>query len=237
LLDVQALDLKLDQFARRRRTLPELQELDDLASEHDRLRDAEVSASTRVKDLEREQKRADTDVEQVRTRKDRDQKRLDEGQVSSPRELENLQSEIASLNRRQAELEDAELEIMEALDEAQREVATHADERDKVNQRSQEVQAARDAGWAEIDAEADTATAQRSEIATELPAELLKLYEKVRADQGGIGAAAIRQRRCEGCRMQLDAAEVTRIRGLAPDEVVRHDECRRILVRTPESGI
>lgn len=237
LLDVQALDTTLDQLAHRRRTLPEVAELDSLATEHSRLRDAEVVAGTVVADLEREQKRADTEVEQVRSRRDRDQQRLDAGQITSPKELESLQSEIVSLVRRQGVLEDAELEVMERLDEAQREVTALAAERDKVGQQAQEVQARRDSLWEEIDGQAQHARANRETLVGGMPEDLLGLYEKIRGERGGIGAAALRQKRCEGCRMQLDAAEVTRIRGLAADEVVRHDECRRILVRTPESGL
>ncbi|WP_203454096.1 DUF7581 domain-containing protein [Jiangella aurantiaca] len=237
LLDVQAVDQRLDQLAHRRKTLPEAAELETLAAEHSRLRDAEVVAGTTVADLEREQKRADAEVEQVRARKDRDQRRLDAGQVSSAKELESLQSEIASLNRRQGVLEDAEIEIMERLEVAQNEAAALAAERESVGKTAQEVQAARDAAWAQIDQDATAARAERQALVADIPADLLALYEKIRADRGGIGAAALRQRRCEGCMIQLDAAELSRIRGLAPDVVVRHEECRRILVRTHESGL
>ncbi|PSL02856.1 hypothetical protein CLV30_109164 [Haloactinopolyspora alba] len=217
--------------------MPEAAELESLAAEHARLRDAEVVASTTVSDLEREQKRADTDVEQVRTRKARDQKRLDDGQVASPKELENLQSEIASLERRQSVLEDTELEVMERLEQAQREAESTASERESVGRKAQEVQAARDAAWAEIDQEAASVRDERAAIAAEMPDELLSLYEKIRSERDGVGAAALHQKRCEGCRLQLDAAELNHIRGLAPEVVVRHEECRRILVRTAESGV
>ncbi len=193
--------------------------------------------ATTVADLEREQKRADTDVEQVRERKARDQKRLDDGQVTSPKELENLQSEIQSLERRQGVLEDAELEIMERLEQAQREADSLAAERESVGRKAQEVQAARDAAWAEIDAEAETSRTQRAEAAAEIPDELMKLYEKIRSGRDGVGAAALRQGRCEGCRLQLDAAELNQIRTAAPDAVIRHEECGRILVRVPESRL
>lgn len=237
LLDVQAVDQRLDQLAHRRKTLPEAAELETLAAEHSRLRDAEVVAGTAVTDLEREQKRADGEVEQVRARKDRDQKRLDAGQVSSAKELESLQSEIGSLNRRQGVLEDAEIEIMERLEEAQNVAASLAADRESVAKKAQEVQAARDAAWGQIDADATAGRAERETLVAGIPADLLALYEKIRADRGGIGAAALRQGRCEGCRIQLDAAERNRIHGLPPDTVIRHEECRRILIRTPESGL
>ena len=63
------------------------------------------------------------------------------------------------------------------------------------------------------------------------------LYDKLRADNGGVGAARLYQGRCEGCRMQLTPVDIARIRDAAPDAVLRCEECRRILVRTSESGL
>ncbi|MGH8775095.1 MAG: zinc ribbon domain-containing protein [Jiangellaceae bacterium] len=237
LLELQAADLELDQLARRRRSLPEVAELESLATEHMKLRDAAVAVATEVADLEAAQERADADVEQVRQRKERDRKRLDAGQVSAARELESLQSEIASLERRQAVLEETELDVMERLEDAQNRVAQLATDRDDVARRAQDVQRARDAAWAEIDKDAEFAGRHRAAVVAGIPADLLSLYEKVRAERGGVGASELRQRRCEGCRISIDPADLTRIRSTPPDVVVRCEECRRILVRTAESGL
>jgi predicted nucleic acid-binding Zn-ribbon protein len=37
--------------------------------------------------------------------------------------------------------------------------------------------------------------------------------------------------------MELNPNDIGRIREAAPDAVLRCEECRRILVRTPESGL
>lgn len=237
LLDLQAIDLELDQLAHRRNHLPEIAELDALAADHMKIRDAEVTVTTEIADLEREQRRADADVEQVRQRKDRDQRRLDTGQVSSPKELESLQSEIASLVRRQGALEEAELEIMERLEEATRRSSQLAADRQEIGRRAQEVQRVRDAAWAEIDDSQQSSHRHRETVVADIPDDLLALYEKIRADRGGVGAVEIRQRRCEGCRITIDPADLAKIRVAAPDAVVRCEECRRIQVRTAESGL
>jgi hypothetical protein len=237
LLDLQAADLALDQLANRRSNLPEIAELEALAAEHMKIRDAEVTVTTEIADLEREQRRADADVEQVRQRKDRDKRRLDTGQVSSPKELENLQSEIASLERRQDVLEEAELEIMERLEQATRRSAQLGADREEIGRRAQEVQRARGAAWADIDSSEESARREREAVVADVPDDLLALYDKIRADRGGVGAVEIRQRRCEGCRITIDPADLARIRAAAPDAVVRCEECRRIQVRTAESGL
>jgi predicted nucleic acid-binding Zn-ribbon protein len=237
LLDVQALDADLDRLAHRRRTLAELAQIDDLQARHTRLADDIVLAETEDGDLGREQSKVDADVEQVRTRMQRDQQRLDTGQVGSPRELENLQSEIESLKRRQSELEDVELEVMERREAVQNRRDELVREREQVGLDLTAAEQRRDETWAEIDAEVEKASAQRKELAATLDAELLALYEKVRSSSGGVGAAALHRGQCQGCHLQLNTTDLNRIRDADPDEVLRCEECRRILVRTAESGL
>ena len=89
----------------------------------------------------------------------------------------------------------------------------------------------------DIDKEIAVAQEQRAGVVNDVPSELLALYEKLRRDLDGVGAAAMRQRRCGGCRLELNASDIGRIRAAAPEEVLRCEECRRILVRTDESGL
>jgi predicted nucleic acid-binding Zn-ribbon protein len=99
-----------------------------------------------------------------------------------------------------------------------------------------EVAARRDAAFSEIDEQATKASDQRASIAADVPADLLALYDQIRRTKG-VGAAVLRAGRCEGCHLSLNAADLNVIRAAAPDEVVRCEECMRILVRTPESGL
>jgi uncharacterized protein len=237
LLDVQQLDARLDHLAHRRATLPELAEIAALTAEQEAFSDRIVAAETEESDISKEVAKAETDVEQVRARAERDQKRLDAGQVSSPRELENLQHEIASLARRQSDLEEAELEVMQRLEDVQTLLLSVRAQQQSVEQRLVEVSAQRDAVWAQIDAEASGLRSQRAEFVPEVPEALLALYEKLRASNGGVGAAALRQRRCEGCRLELNTTDVNRIKAAELDEVLRCEECGRILVRTADSGL
>jgi len=103
--------------------------------------------------------------------------------------------------------------------------------------RTADVERARDEAFAAIDADAERLGQERAELIDGLPADLLALYEKLRGSEGGVGAAPIRQRRCEGCRLELDISEVNHIRASPDDEVLRCESCRRIIVRTPESGL
>ncbi|MFL6136420.1 MAG: zinc ribbon domain-containing protein [Frankiaceae bacterium] len=237
LLDLQSLDTRLDQLAHRRSSLPELAEIAGLDERLTRLRGDLVRVETQDSDQGREQTKIENEIDLVRTRAVRDQQRLDAGQVSSPRELENLQHEIGSLATRQAELEDRVLEVMERREALQGSAAELAAERDRLTTQRTDAEQRRDRALAEIAAAAAEATARRSGLAGELPGDLLTLYEKVRAASGGVGAAALHRGRCEGCHLSLSGSELAGVRAAAEDEVVRCDECRRILVRTAESGV
>ncbi|OLT28295.1 hypothetical protein BJF79_41745 [Actinomadura sp. CNU-125] len=237
LIDLQELDSSLDRLAHRRRTLPELAEIERAEGRLTELRDAIVTAETEVGDLQREQKKAEQDVDQVRTRADRDQKRLDSGQVTSAKDLGSLQTEIESLQRRQSDLEEVVLEIMERTEAAETRVTELRTERTSAQQELENLTGRRDVAQREIDDEAGTTATARTAVAKDVPDDLLALYEKLRAQFGGVGAAKLFRGACQGCHLALNNADLNRIRAAAEDEVVRCEECRRVLVRTPESGL
>jgi len=236
LLDLQAIDTALAQLAHRRRTLPEHAELDALGRELSALEDERIRAQVAVDDLDRDIARLERDIDQVRARKDKDEARLTLG--SGPaRELEALQHEMVSLKRRQDELEEAELELMEQRETAQATLDEILTRITAGRQRREEVERRRDEQLAEISREEEFRTGARRPLAADLPADLVALYEKVRETSGGLAAALVRGGRCGGCRLELSGSERVRVKSAAADEVVRCDECRRIMVRTAESGL
>ncbi len=221
LLDLQAADTELAQLRHRRQHLPELAAIAASKQQAEQLRDEAMDLQAQLDDVADDQRRLENDVDTVQTRAKRDDQRLTSGGVPA-KELEGLQHEIATLARRQSALEDDLLVT-------QRQQALAAERA--------ELDARRDAAFAEIDAGLARRGADRSDLAGELPADLLALYDKIRAASGGVGAAMLRQRRCEGCHLELAGSELSAVRAAAPDAVVRCDNCRRILVRTPESGL
>ncbi|MER7143713.1 C4-type zinc ribbon domain-containing protein [Streptomyces xanthochromogenes] len=237
LLDVQALDVRLSQLAHKRKSLPEHAEIESLTKDLTQLRDLLVASQTEESDTAREQTKAEQDVDQVRQRATRDQQRLDSGAVSSPKDLESLQREIASLAKRQGDLEDVVLEVMERREAAQERNAELTERVSSVQAKADDATARRDAALGELDTEAASVTKEREIVAGSVPADLLKLYDKLREQQGGVGAARLYQRRCEGCRLELNITEVNEVKAAAPDAVLRCENCRRILVRTSESGL
>ncbi|HET8602265.1 MAG TPA: C4-type zinc ribbon domain-containing protein [Segeticoccus sp.] len=236
LLDLQALDTRLDQIEHRKRHLPELARLAELGGRTDQLDTELVRARTAESDVQREVTKAEADVQLVRDRMARNQSRLDAGQGTA-KDLQALQHEIGSLTRRQTELEDLELEVMERAEALQAEAAELGARREELAGQVSELESSRDAALRELDAERDKLVAERTDIAAGVGEDLLALYDKIRASSGGVGAAPLVQRRCGGCQLELGQVDLSRIRAAEEDEVLRCEECRRILVRTSESGL
>ncbi|MFZ2502584.1 MAG: C4-type zinc ribbon domain-containing protein [Nocardioides sp.] len=220
-----------------RATLPEHHQLAELAADAGRLNDEARDAQIVVDDLTAEQAKVDADVESVKARRKRDQERMDAGLVGNPKDLERMQHEILSLQRRIDVLEEEELEVMEKLETAQQSLDSLIAARDAVSERGRTVTVARDEQIAVIDAELAGLATDRAVVFSELPADLAGLYERLREQRDGVGAAELRARQCGGCRLTLDNAELSKIRAAGSDEVVRCEECQRILVRTAESGL
>lgn len=235
LLDVQRHDLEVDRVRHRRSALPEEAAVTQLEASARTLDDDITRVAVDISDLEAEQRKADADVDLVRQRSEKDRALLDT--INDAKQLSNLQHELESLARRQAELEDVELEVMERLEAAQKSHAALVAQRATVDADLATAREARDAALADLADQESVAAAERTAAAGRVPADLLALYDKLRADNGGIGAAPLHRGRCEGCRMELTPVDLERIREAPPTEVVRCEECRRILVRTAESGL
>lgn len=235
LLDLQAADTALNQLAHRRRTLPELAAIKEKSAAAATVHTEVVERQTEVADIELEQQRLENDVDTVRTRTARDDARLQAGGLPA-KELEGLQHEMTSLARRQNTLEDELLDVMERAETATAALGDATTRHDAVVAERTDLESRRDAALGEIDAAVAQRRPERDAIAAELPADLVALYDKTRAN-GGAGAALLRQRSCEGCRIELSGSDLAAVRKADPDTVVRCDNCRAILVRTSESGL
>jgi hypothetical protein len=236
LLDLQAIDTRLDQIDHARAHVPQIAAYDDLQGNAIVLGDELVRARAALDDVQREIAKAESDVQLVRDRAARDQARLDSG-LGTAKDLQALQHELTSLARRQGELEEVELEVMERAENLQHDVAELERGLGDLDERLTATAAERDSALATLDAEAAEVSAPRAGLVAAVGEDLVALYEKIRASSGGTGAAPMRLRRCGGCQLELNQGVLDRIRVAAEDEVLRCEECRRILVRTHESGL
>ncbi|HET7327512.1 MAG TPA: C4-type zinc ribbon domain-containing protein [Nocardioidaceae bacterium] len=124
---------------------------------------------------------------------------------------------------------------MERLESAEAEHAQMRELADDLDAQVADHTRRRDEAFAEIDADTEQTKAARDKLAAELPDDLLALYERLRASHSGVGAAELAHKRCGGCRLELNPSDLRDIGNAAADDVVRCEECGRILVRTGDA--
>jgi uncharacterized protein len=237
LLALQEVDSEIAQLHHRRRTLPEHAELQRLRSIAEQLTGKRVAADTSVSDLEADQARAESELEPVRERLIRNERRIADGTVPDPKALASMIEEVDHLRKRISDLEDAELETMEQLESAVAERDRLQSQLGEVEQSTEEVTRRRDAELAVLDTKVADAQNDRAGLAPGIPADLMALYAKLAATHNGVGAAELRQRQCTGCQLEINAADLQAIAAAPPQEVLRCEECGRILIRTERSGL
>ena len=236
LLDLQAVDTALARLEHIRKTLPETDEARRLHADRGRMAERVVEAETRVLDMTAEADRAEADIVPVKERLERNRRRIDAGEIADPKALSAMLDESDHLEKRIGDLEDLQLEAMERLDEAKEVLVAAGDARDAIAGQLRALLKTREAKIADLDADRALRQSERDAIASALPADLLALYARI-AERSGVGAALLQASRCTGCQLAVTSIDLVRYRAAAEDEVLRCEECQRILVRTAESGL
>ena len=124
---------------------------------------------------------------------------------------------------------------MEELEGAEQELADARAAADEVRTRRDALIAQRDAEAEVATTELDGTQSERAALAATLPADLLDLYEKIRA-RYGFGATELRGKLSVEAGVELTASELAEVGRAADDDVVRCPTSSAILVR-PAGGI
>ena len=230
LLVLTELDAELNRLAHRATHLPEQQRCQELEAQQRAVSDRLAVVSIAAEDLDAQIVKLESEVDTVRQREDRDRGLLNSGAVGDPKQLEELQHELGTLERRQANLEDTLLEVMERREQLAGEQAGEQAALDVVQADLAVAGQQRDAVLAEVERNRTDAAARRAEVAAGLDGELLTIYERQRA-ASGIGAGRLQGGRCGACRIELDRGELARISSAPDDDVLRCGECGAILLR------
>jgi len=230
LLALQQIDSAIIQLEHRIKNLPLAAQLDTATQSLISSKNLLVAAETEKSDIKHELSRSEVDVEQVVSRIEKDEKRLAAG-TGSPKELEQIQHELSSLAKRRSELEEVELEIMVRIEGIDERIKSLVSEVSNWESEVSKLKAQLDSEINELNSAKTRDIEARTELAKSIDSDLLQLYEKIRIASDGVGAARLVGDKCEGCHLTMNSAEVTRIKSLPDDELVRCEECRRILIR------
>jgi len=228
LLTLSELDSELTRLAHRAGHLPEQQRYEELAERQQAVADRIAALRIAGEDLDAQIAKLESEVDTVRQREDRDRGLLNS--VGDPKQLEEIQHELGTLERRQANLEDTLLELMERREQLAAEQSGEQAALDAVQADLDTAVGHRDAVLAEVEQRRTATVSRRDEVAAGLDGELLKLYERQRS-ASGVGAGRLLGGRCGACRIELDRGELARISAAPQEEVLRCEECGAILLR------
>jgi uncharacterized protein len=228
LLDLQELDTRIDRLEHRRGAL---EVGDEMAAARRATETAEAALGElrlTLDEVGRTSTRLEHEIESFSAKSAAEEKRMYDGSIANAKELEALQHEIASLKERRSRAEDELLEQMERREDLETRATAASAEVDAAREGMESLGGDSVRELEQIAASLEELTAARSQLATEFDAELLELYEDLRRQKKGIGAAALVDGVCQACHERLSAMEVARLK--KREEIGRCEYCRRILV-------
>jgi uncharacterized protein len=234
LLDIQAIDTKLQQLDHQAKSLPEHAALQRLAVENSELLVTLAEQKGVLEDARIELKRVESDVEVVEARITRDSARLQAS--SSVKDVAALEQELAALKKRRSDLEEIELTVMEKVEQQDAVVGHLGEQAGNLQGRMADLEGIRDSSTRLLDEERADANARRAAFAAKVSDDLLALYEKQRQRYGS-GASLLRGGVSLASGVKLNENDMVAIRAAAPDDVVMCPDSSAILVRTGESGL
>jgi predicted nucleic acid-binding Zn-ribbon protein len=228
ILELQELDLAVDRLEARRK---ELESGEDLRAARERMNAIEERVGElrlALDSVAQEQKRLETEVSSLESKIAAEERRLYDGSVANPKELESIQHEIEALRRRKSIIEDHVLIQMERREEMETRLPGLETELAEARDRLAEIGGSEAAELESIGRALAERTAERAALVPQIDEELLELYEDLRAQKRGVGAAALEDGVCQGCHQKLSPLELESIK--RSEGIRRCAYCRRILV-------
>jgi hypothetical protein len=207
-----------------------LQAIQKILEDDEALRQAcaqtEVAEKNRLA-AERALRQAEDTVRDQHIKIEQTESSLYSGSVHNPKELQDLQNDVAALKRHLATLEDRQLEAMLVCEKAESahqaaQVALQA-VRSQLNEQNQSLGQEQSS----LQREATKLEAERQAIANAIPTQFIEGYNQLRQTRGGVAVAAISESACAACGSGLTPAEQQAARSAA--QIARCPSCGRIL--------
>ncbi len=221
---LQRIDLQIDQFYSR------IKEIDRLLNENEAMRQAETAVRQAESAESKARQRlmlAENAVEAQRIKIETNEAALYAGKIHNPKELQDLQNDIASRKRNLAGLEDEQLEAMLELDEAEKKLKSSKNFLDETQARLISQNANLAGEKTKINESLQRLTGEREAALKPLTPESISLYQRLREQKHGIAIATVADGACSACGTELRPAELQAAR--SPHNVVFCASCGRIL--------
>ena len=230
LLELQEIDSAADRLEARRRQLEVGDELRAARAAMEETEGRLGELRLALDAVAREQQRLEYEIDSMARKAQAEEKRLYDGSIVNAKELEALQHEIANLKERRGRTEDELLDQMLRREDLESRASGLEAEMAASRARVEEIGGDAVKELQEIDGQLAARRTARDALVPELDEELLELYEDLRRQKKGIGAAALVDGVCSACHEKLSALELDRLK--KTDGVKRCEYCRRIVIFT-----
>jgi predicted nucleic acid-binding Zn-ribbon protein len=224
LFRLQQIDSQLDSLRAR------MQEVERLLAQDETLRAAQAGrdeAAGQTQEARKALRRLEENVTAQRIKIEQTEATLYGGKVRSPKELQDMQNEAASLKKFLTVLEDRQLEGMLAVEEAESAEKSAEERLESVRLKLARQHATLIEEQARLKNEAERAELEREVTVATIPADELRLYDQLRKQRRGVAVAKVTNRACAACGTTLSAALLHAAR--VSTEITRCDTCGRIL--------
>jgi predicted nucleic acid-binding Zn-ribbon protein len=228
LLELQDLDLSIDRMTARLRAVEGGEELRvarrQLAEAEARLGELRLALDS----VGREQRRLEGDIDSLERKIDAERRRMLDGSVANPKELQSMEAEVRNLGERKSHAEDLVLEQMERGEEMNARLGPLEAEEAEGRERLAKLEEGSARELVELERALGERRAERTTLALDIDPDVLALYDELRAQKRGIGAAALLDGVCQACHQKLSPMYIDRLKKTGG--VRRCEYCRRILV-------
>ena len=224
LLQLQKIDTQLDQAAHR------LEDISRLLTEDEALKQADalvLSASHMLKHARLSLQKAEEAVRAQQIKIVESEASLYSGRIKNPKELQDLQKEIAAQKRQQTVLEDQQIASMIALEESEKEHMQASAQLSAVQARFAEQKAGLLGEQTQINKNIERLQSERAALLSPIAPENLQIYLRLRAQKRGTAIATVTDKTCDGCGASLTPGEWQAAR--SPSKIVYCTTCGRIL--------
>jgi predicted nucleic acid-binding Zn-ribbon protein len=228
LLDLQEADTAIGRLQARRRVLEDGSELAAVRADADAADNRLGELRLRLDEIGRDQSRFEHEIDSMTQKEQAEQQRMYDGSIVNAKELEALQHEITSVHKRRSDREDELLALLELRENLEAEAVAAEQQAAALRARAEGAASAASDELAGISTDLADRTAHREAVAAEIDAEVLELYDDLRRQKKGIGAAALVDGVCQACHEQLSSVELDKLK--RAEGIRRCEHCRRILV-------
>jgi len=227
LYQLQLIDSAIDKLNKRKQTIPEQKELSELEEKIKKLTALINTENSLLSEAETEQKHLEDELSLLEAKIKREESRLYGGEVTNPKELKSLQSEVKALKDKRDGQEDALLAAIERTDKISGELNKLNQAEADFNKKADLLRDKLQSIGRDIDNDIENEEQKKNALISKISADLLELYKKLRREKRGIAVAKLDGLTCLGCHMEMPEQKNI---GMRLEEIWRCPNCRRILI-------